>query len=99
MAEAMTVIGVMSGSSLDGIDLACCRFTQNEERWSFEVLAARTVPYGSELQERLLHASGASALELSRLHRDVGQAIGEACRELHREAPAQLVASHGHTIF
>ncbi|MFT3885041.1 MAG: anhydro-N-acetylmuramic acid kinase [Flavobacteriales bacterium] len=98
MAGTMDVIGVMSGSSLDGIDLACCRFTWNGH-WSFVVRAARTVPYASALRQRLLDASGASALELVRLHRDVGQAIGEACRDLHHEVPAQLVASHGHTIF
>lgn len=95
----MTVIGVMSGSSVDGIDLACCRFAQGDGHWAFTVLAARTVPYAAALQQRLLHASSASALELARLHRDVGQAIGEACRDLLREAPAQLVSSHGHTIF
>ncbi len=93
------VIGVMSGSSLDGIDLALCRFGQKHGQWSFTVEAARTIPYGLEMKERLLAATEADGLELARLHRDIGMAIGQACHVLLQEHPAELIASHGHTIF
>lgn len=95
----MHVIGVMSGSSLDGIDVACCRFERMGERWDGAVEAARTVPYHPALRQRLEQASGASGLELARLHTAVGQAIGAACRDLLAEHPADLIASHGHTVF
>lgn len=95
----MRVIGVMSGSSLDGIDLACCRLEETGPRWTFAFEGSRTVPYPTELRERLLHASQASALELARLHRDVGRAIGDAVAKMLPSHPAELVSSHGHTIF
>ena len=30
-------IGIMSGTSLDGVDLACCEFEQTGEKWNFEI--------------------------------------------------------------
>ncbi len=95
----MMVIGVMSGSSLDGIDLACCELEMDHIGWSFQVVDAQTLPYPAALCQRLLLASGASAMELARLHRDLGRMIGEACQQMHGEHPSELVASHGHTIF
>ncbi len=95
----MRVIGVMSGSSLDGIDLACCRLEENAGRWRFAFDGTRTVPYASDLRQRLLRATRASALELARLHRDVGRAIGDAVADMLPSHPAELVCSHGHTIF
>jgi len=57
------VIGMMSGTSLDGVDLACCHFFKNESGWKFEIMEAITVEYSSEWTERLstLHEQGAIA--------------------------------------
>ena len=93
------VIGVMSGSSLDGIDLALCHFAKDGKQWSFTIEKAVTVPYDGAMHERLLHATGTSGLELARLHRDIGIAIGNACHDLLPGTTADLIASHGHTIF
>lgn len=93
------VIGVMSGSSLDGIDLALCRFAKYGKQWSFTIEKAVTVPYDKAMRERLLHATEVSALELARLHRAIGIAIGNACHDLLEGTTAGLIASHGHTIF
>ena len=95
----MKVIGVMSGSSLDGIDVACCSFDLQDGRWAFAVEHARTVDYDNKTRERLLHAIEASALELARLHRHIGELIGSASAALLKEHSADLIASHGHTIF
>ena len=99
MQQPFRVIGAMSGSSLDGLDLACCVFTRNDNVWSFTVEDARTIAFSNELHDRLLHAADGSALDLVRLDRDLGTLIGEACVHLLRSAPADLIASHGHTIF
>lgn len=93
------ILGVMSGSSLDGIDLALCHFQKGGERWTFRVEAATTVPYSGAMRNRLLRATGADGLELARLHRDIGIAIGTACRDFLNGRHADLIASHGHTIF
>ncbi len=97
--EHPSVIGVMSGSSLDGIDLALCRFSELREHGAFTIEKAVTIPFSAGLRERLLHATQADALELARLHRDVGRAIGQACKEFRQGTDAALVASHGHTVF
>ncbi len=99
MEDKLRVIGVMSGSSLDGIDLALCHFAHNGKQWSFTVEAARTVPYDAAKRKRLLAATSGDALELARLNRDIGIAIGHGCRQMLQEHGADLVASHGHTIF
>lgn len=99
MKDIEQVIGVMSGSSLDGIDLALCRFEPKGKGWTFTIEKGETVPYTPVLRERLLHITEADALELARLHRDIGITIGTACKEFRQGTKAQLVASHGHTVF
>ncbi|MBK9076435.1 MAG: anhydro-N-acetylmuramic acid kinase [Flavobacteriales bacterium] len=93
------VLGVMSGTSMDGIDLALCTFREEAGIWGHEVLLARTVPFSGSLEEQLEAAMDGKALDLARLHTHLGCAIGMACADMLREHPAELVASHGHTIF
>ncbi len=93
------VIGVMSGSSLDGLDLALCSFTHEAGRWSGRIDRARTEPFPPALQERLREAMDGTALEAARLHRDLGDHIGGACRAMAAGEAVDLVSSHGHTLF
>lgn len=93
-------IGVMSGSSLDGIDIALCGFAGVDKRWTYWIEKATTVPFDSAWHDRLLNASSASAFDLSRMHRDLGAFIGGSVKSfMAARGPADLIASHGHTIF
>lgn len=92
-------LGVMSGSSLDGVDLALCTFTLKDDRWSFSLDDGCTVPYTAAFQERLQATMAGSALELARLDRDLGDMIGNACKEFLRGRPVDVIGSHGHTIY
>jgi len=92
-------IGVMSGSSLDGIDMARCNFQFEEGRWTYRIEEARTVPYDAAMRLRLRDVMHGSALDLARLHRDLGDMIGRACKEMIGNDPVELIGSHGHTIF
>ncbi|MEX1133018.1 MAG: anhydro-N-acetylmuramic acid kinase [Flavobacteriales bacterium] len=89
----------MSGSSLDGLDLALCVLELAHGRWSFNIQEARTVPYDAAFQQRLIDAMVGSAMDLARLHRDIGDLIGAACKDLLAGRKVDLIASHGHTLF
>jgi anhydro-N-acetylmuramic acid kinase len=95
-----TVIGLMSGTSLDGLDIACVDFTLDDV-WTFDVIQCETVAYDSELSSRLRTAAELSAFELKQLDVAYGTWIGEKVKIFmirHNISP-DLIASHGHTIF
>ncbi len=94
-----TALGVMSGSSLDGLDLALCSFTLLNGYWSFKIEEATTLPYSPEFRERLLGAMHGSALDLARLHRDLGIFIGTASKKFLNGRSVDVIGSHGHTLF
>ncbi|MGL4512637.1 MAG: anhydro-N-acetylmuramic acid kinase [Lacipirellulaceae bacterium] len=101
-ADVVTAIGLMSGTSADGVDAALLR-TDGDTR--IEFLGGITLSYDRELRARLLEASqhDVSLTELLRLERDLStwhsRAI-DALREKHPEesAEASLVGFHGHTV-
>lgn len=95
------VLGIMSGTSLDGLDLAFCRFRLQKGTYTFAIEQASTIPYSVEWQERLSGLVNASGQELSQAHTDLGAYIGSEARKFmdtHHLQP-ELIASHGHTIF
>ncbi|MCX6271303.1 MAG: anhydro-N-acetylmuramic acid kinase [Bacteroidetes bacterium] len=94
------VIGLMSGTSLDGTDLAACEFTQDHQ-WHFHICHARTVPYPEKWRVALSSVHDGSALQLAQLHKEYGHYLGRLVKDFMAETGfgAELVASHGHTIF
>jgi anhydro-N-acetylmuramic acid kinase len=95
------VIGLMSGTSLDGLDIAFCAFEINNNRWKSEILYAETVPYDMSWQNRLSNADRLTGLDLSLLHIDFGSFCAEQVNlfvKKHHIKP-DFVASHGHTVF
>ena len=96
-------IGLMSGSSLDGLDIAFVEFVHNAGTWSFEILAAGCYPYDESWKNQLQHAVSLNALEYQRLHANYGHYLGAAvnrfidANNLHYKVG--LIASHGHTTF
>ena len=96
-----TAIGLMSGSSLDGLDLALVRFQEESGQYSFRILAAETLPYSDFWKTQLAEAFHKHPKDLVQLDKDYGRYLGEQVRafaEKHNATPAFL-ASHGHTIF
>ena len=94
-------IGVMSGTSLDGIDLAWCHFTRKEDGgWNYRIEHATTLPYSDHFRERLAHAPYLSALEYVKLNNDVAEIMAEGLNEWLGDGPRpNFLASHGHTVF
>ena len=94
------VIGLMSGTSLDGLDIACCTFSR-DDRWHFELHEATTISYDELWRDRLRTAHTMSGMELAQLHVDLGKQHGAWVKDFMREHSVHVdfIASHGHTIF
>jgi len=96
-------IGIMSGSSLDGLDIAFVEFLETGGKWSYEIIQADCVKYSKEWEDNLRNAVTLSALDYQLLHTTYGHYIGQqvnAFIEKHGlEHKVQLIASHGHTTF
>ena len=95
------MLGLMSGTSLDGLDLCRCDLRVEGGRWSYAVLAARTVPYSPTWRQRLDEAIATPRDGLGALDAAYGHYLGTAARafldELGERLPV-VVASHGHTV-
>lgn len=94
------IIGLMSGTSGDGLDLAYCEF-QKQENWSFEILESSTIPFPEKLGHQLMHSHLLSALELAILDVDFGKWMGEQVKDFceDREIKPLAVCAHGHTVY
>jgi anhydro-N-acetylmuramic acid kinase len=97
----MTVLGMMSGTSLDGLDFCLAAFCNENERRRFDIKACRTLPYSAEWQDRLQTAHTLSGQDLIALHKAYGTFLGEQARAFLQQnnAHADYIASHGHTVF
>lgn len=99
------VVGLMSGTSLDGISAAVARFVPGVDHISAELLAYRSVPYSREQRERLLRAlEGASPTEYCRLNFDLGSWLADAAIAVLADAgvargDVRAIASHGQTVW
>lgn len=98
--ERFTLIGLMSGTSGDGLDIAHCHF-EYQDGWSYEILQAKTVPFPDLLGEKLQLSHQLSGLELTLLDIEFGRWMGEKVKEfcVENQVKPMAVASHGHTVF
>lgn len=93
----MRILGLMSGTSLDGIDLALCDIDEQ----GYGVVAAETTPYPDEWRQRLSTLEHATAYEYALANVELGHYMGKAIASFFKRnsLKADAVASHGHTIF
>lgn len=91
----------MSGSSLDGIDLAYCTFDHAEGRIKWSIDDARMIHFSNEWISKLREAPSLNGYDLMKLDAEFGIYVGEAVRQWMDEKilKPDLIASHGHTIF
>jgi anhydro-N-acetylmuramic acid kinase len=96
-------IGIMSGSSLDGLDIAYVEFDETRGQWAYDIVAADCLPYSPVWEQDLRNATQLNALEYMRLHVRYGHYLGQQVNAFIAqhglEHRVQLIASHGHTSF
>jgi anhydro-N-acetylmuramic acid kinase len=96
-------IGLMSGSSLDGVDLVFASFESKGPEWNYSILASECVPYDTAWKTRLREASQLSAFDYLQLHADYGKYLGQLVKTFMEsnglDYKVQLIAVHGHTVF
>ena len=92
------VLGVMSGTSLDGIDLAICTFIK-KENWEFKIEKSDTFKYSKLWKSTLvnLHTLNKELIEETNIK--YGAFLGEKINTFLGNEKVDFIASHGHTIF
>ena len=92
------VIGAMSGTSLDGLDLCLVEFNY-DKKWSFSILDSTTIPYPEFWKEKLSQAHLLSKIELNALDDGYSKYLGSLAKEFLNSRGADFLSSHGHTVF
>ena len=94
-------IGLMSGTSLDGVDLVYVRFDKKEYK-DFKILHSETIPYTTTWKQVLQNAIGYSKDELKKLDASYGTFLGGIINSFIDKFKIEninFIASHGHTIL
>src|SRR5690554_2959597 len=95
------VAGLMSGTSLDGLDIAICRFNGQDEEFSYQILDAVSEGYPADMKKRLSGLMEASAYDFASEHFRFGYYSGFAVKNLldSKKLKVDFISSHGHTVF
>jgi anhydro-N-acetylmuramic acid kinase len=95
------VVGLMSGTSLDGLDIAHCTFTRNNDGWKFTIDNAATIPYNKKWHTKLSQSHTLAAMDLIQTDVEYGKYLGEQCAAFIKEnrLKPDFITSHGHTVF
>ncbi len=95
------VLGLMSGTSCDGLDLALCSFSGNAGKPDFKLISAKTIVYNARWEKRLQSALHVSALELAKLENEWTRFVAEQVSTFVKEQAVRvdLIGFHGHTVF
>ncbi len=101
MTDTYRVTGLMSGSSMDGVDLAFCEFSMTHGVWQFQIIAAETFPYPAPLSTELQYAINWKRAQIGELDLKMGRYFALLINGFHEKyhlLPG-LISSHGHTIL
>ena len=100
MTVKKTILGIMSGTSLDGLDFALCEFEKSDNNFSYKVIKTGFYEYEKTEKHKLATAQNLNAYDFINFHKEYGKFIGQKANEfLKGEENPDYIASHGHTIF
>lgn len=86
---------------MDGLDIAYCKFTSEEGRWAWDILAAKTFGWSEVWRDRLTNVFAASAVDYARMDMEFGKECGRMVADFIAKSGLKpdFLASHGHTVF
>lgn len=99
--QQYSVVGVMSGTSLDGIDLVHVNITKRDA-WSFEIITQDCISYSADWKKRLQQADSLNDAGLQSLNEDYTKLLAGVCNSFIKEYHVEsilAICSHGHTIL
>lgn len=98
--DTYNVIGLMSGTSLDGVDLAFCEFVFDKS-WKYQIVCTNTIAYPDSWKNRLSNLINNSEVEIKTANIEYGEYLGKLIKNFvkHYSISPDFIASHGHTIF
>lgn len=95
------VVGAMSGTSMDGLDLAVCEFEKRNDHWVSNINCAETLAYSADWKGKLNTGNLLSGYDLIKLDIEYGHFIGNLVKQFlnRNRTKVDFISSHGHTIF
>ena len=97
------VIGLISGTSVDGIDAALVEISGSDLDLQVSLIAGQTYPYTAELREKILAVGAGVAIsmaELAEIDDAIACAFAQAAKNIQiGHQPASLIGSHGQTVY
>lgn len=95
------IVGVMSGTSLDGLDLAIVKLDVFNGHWTYELLSGESLEYTQKWKHKLKNAISLDSDNLETLDQNFGEYIGKSIKNLiaKENVTPDFIASHGHTVF
>ncbi len=101
MIDKLKVIGLMSGTSLDGLDICYVDFSFDGKNWMYSIVNAISEPYPEEIKRKLAEAQEMNAFDYALFNSDYGLYLGSRVKTFMDKygATPDIIASHGHTIF
>ena len=100
MNKEYHIIGLMSGTSLDGVDIVKCTFKYNGY-WYFSLNKFKTIYYSKYWKEKLEKLHTKSSKEIRDCDKEYGRLLGDICNQFIKKNNLKVdyISSHGHTIF
>ena len=101
MKTSYLVSGLMSGTSLDGVDIALCRIMLVDSHWKYEIIDGITIPYSEEIRKELAKAVHLSNKRIEELDVILARFYVRELIQFHKRNNVipDIISSHGHTIF